>query len=368
MKPPKISKAVKYGLAFFNGVFWVLSLLLIGAGYYSITSSDTAAVKTTSIFAVVLNISVLLLLVGLVMFVISLAGILGTLRENLPLLQFYRRCIIVLLFLEFGITIFCYGFSSYINRLVSRDLPQRTVAAYRDDANMQNLLDFLQQQFHCCGVTVNGFLDWSDNMYFNCSPTNPSVERCSVPWSCCVDPDKKPIRDLTCGRGVQELTAIEASERIHTDGCVGAVTQAVNENGHIVGTSSIAVAFAQGAAMYQATRICILLERMAPKTKGVKEMSLFSVARLVMLVGLLTGRQQAEEQPDEEKGGKRGKRKRREGEDDDEDRRKRKKQKKDQERKTRGRKKSKEDKKRKRESVKEETEASSSSSSSESSG
>ncbi|KAF0312470.1 Tetraspanin-33 [Amphibalanus amphitrite] len=291
MKPPKISKAVKYGLAFFNGVFWILSLLLIVAGYYSITSADTAAIKTTNVFALVLNISVLLLLIGVVMFVITSA--------------------------------------SYISGVVNRDLPQKTVATYRDDANMQNLLDFLQRHFHCCGVSVAGYLDWSANAYFNCSPSNPSVERCSVPWSCCLHPDNTPIRDTTCGRGVQKLTAVAANEKVHTDGCVSAVVSSIEEHGHIVGASCIAVGFAQGAALYQATRISVLLERMSQKKrKAVKEAPLFSVARLVLLVGLLTGSQSGAEEPDEEEGGKRRKRKRRNDEDGD-DKRAKKRRKKD---------------------------------------
>ena len=39
-------------------------------------------------------------------------------------------------------------------------------------------------QFSCCGGI--SYKDWSQNMYFNCSEDNPSRERCSVPYSCCL--------------------------------------------------------------------------------------------------------------------------------------------------------------------------------------
>lgn len=39
-------------------------------------------------------------------------------------------------------------------------------------------------QFSCCGGI--SYKDWSQNMYFNCTPLNPSRERCSVPYSCCL--------------------------------------------------------------------------------------------------------------------------------------------------------------------------------------
>lgn len=39
-------------------------------------------------------------------------------------------------------------------------------------------------QFQCCGV--ESYKDWSRNIYFLCSDTNPSVEACGVPFSCCL--------------------------------------------------------------------------------------------------------------------------------------------------------------------------------------
>lgn len=42
---------------------------------------------------------------------------------------------------------------------------------------------FAVVQFQCCGV--DSYLDWSQNVYFQCSDTNPSLEACAVPFSCC---------------------------------------------------------------------------------------------------------------------------------------------------------------------------------------
>lgn len=40
-------------------------------------------------------------------------------------------------------------------------------------------------QFQCCGLSSEGYIDWSKNEYFNC--TSPSVEKCGVPYSCCIN-------------------------------------------------------------------------------------------------------------------------------------------------------------------------------------
>lgn len=42
-------------------------------------------------------------------------------------------------------------------------------------------------QFGCCGITVEGYLDWNANEYFNCSESSPSAEKCGVPASCCLN-------------------------------------------------------------------------------------------------------------------------------------------------------------------------------------
>lgn len=59
------------------------------------------------------------------------------------------------------------------------------VQSYRDDPDLQNLIDWIQRHWlHCCGV--NNYRNWESNIYFNCSSKLVgSVEACGVPSSCC---------------------------------------------------------------------------------------------------------------------------------------------------------------------------------------
>ena len=51
-------------------------------------------------------------------------------------------------------------------------------------------------QFECCGV--NGYNDWNDNIYFNCSQI--TTEACGVPSSCCI----KDRENKQCGYGLRK--------------------------------------------------------------------------------------------------------------------------------------------------------------------
>ncbi|KAH9380873.1 hypothetical protein HPB48_012495 [Haemaphysalis longicornis] len=119
------------------------------------------------------------------------------------------------------------------------NLLRRAVVIYRDDPDMEDLLDTLQSSLHCCGVTSRGYLDWQRNAYFNCSLWNPSRERCAVPYSCCRNQDRVP--NVMCGYGVTDtakksLAVVE--RKIYTRGCLQALAQMVKENAVLVSVLS----------------------------------------------------------------------------------------------------------------------------------
>jgi tetraspanin-33 len=51
-------------------------------------------------------------------------------------------------------------FPSAMNQILEESLTDRIIYRYRDDVDLQNLIDFLQQEFNCCGLSSGGFLDW----------------------------------------------------------------------------------------------------------------------------------------------------------------------------------------------------------------
>lgn len=138
-------------------------------------------------------------------------------------------------------------------------------------------------QFSCCGGV--SYKDWSQNMYFNCTMDNPSRERCSVPFSCCL-PDDDGVRlvspwihsapplpslgwgqssqkrrgppspawcgfcpqvviNTMCGRGIQAMGYVEASAVIYTHGCIDSLVNWINSNLFLLGGIALGLAAPQ---------------------------------------------------------------------------------------------------------------------------
>ena len=55
------------------------------------------------------------------------------------------------------------------------------IIRYRDDPDLQNAIDGIQQGLKCCGGY--SYHDWELNKHFNCSAN--TVQACGVPFSCC---------------------------------------------------------------------------------------------------------------------------------------------------------------------------------------
>lgn len=69
--------------------------------------------------------------------------------------------------------------------------------------DQQNLIDYIQQQWECCGIDSPA--DWDANRYFNCtSSILGSREACGVPFSCCKTNSNDLIANKQCGYDVRK--------------------------------------------------------------------------------------------------------------------------------------------------------------------
>ncbi|XP_054167406.1 tetraspanin-33-like [Oppia nitens] len=251
-----ISPCLKYSLFFFNLLFWLIGGVLIGLGLWSFLEEyNHTFIKVQNILDIILHISVALMTVGTIIFSMSFAGCLGALRENLFLLKLYSLMLLLLFVGEVVLStvafVFPNSFSFYIKESLSKD----PIIKYRDDTNLQNLIDVIQTEFKCCGISDKGYKDWNRNIYFECNQTNPSPERCAVPFSCCRNPRNfdSGLINIMCGYNVQNISSVvEVNKYIFTRGCVEAITEIIERNMNLVAAVCLGSALIQLLAMFLA--------------------------------------------------------------------------------------------------------------------
>ncbi|XP_033370575.1 tetraspanin-33 isoform X3 [Parus major] len=195
-----VSPVVKYVLFFFNLLFWMISMVMVAVGVYARLLKHAEAAMA----CLAVDPAILLIMLA--------AGVLG------------------------------FVFSDKARGKVS-EIINGAIVHYRDDLDLQNLIDFGQKEFSCCGGV--SYKDWSQNVYFNCTATNPSRERCSVPFSCCLHDAEQAVINTMCGHGMQARGYLEASAFIHTNGCIDKLVNWTHSNLFLLGGITLGLALPQ---------------------------------------------------------------------------------------------------------------------------
>ncbi|KAJ8262246.1 hypothetical protein GJAV_G00164250 [Gymnothorax javanicus] len=238
-----VNPVVKYLLFTFNLIFWVISVVMVAIGIYArVMKHAEAALSYVSV-----DPAMLLLIAGVLMFFITFCGCVGSLRENICLLQTFCFCLIIIFLLQLAAGVLGFIFSDKALSKVSK-LINRAIVHYRDDLDLQNLIDFGQKEFGCCGGV--SYTDWTKNMYFNCTPENRSRERCSVPYSCCLQDKNEPVINTMCGQAAQELDFSQASAFIHTSGCIDTLVNWIHSNLFLLGGIALGLAIPELVGMF----------------------------------------------------------------------------------------------------------------------
>lgn len=190
----------------------VVSAVLTAVGIYAKIAKEKDVVDT-----LMLDPALLLIVVGSVMFLITFLGCFGALRNATCLLKTFLGILAAVLLLQVTAGVVGYLFTDMVMERTEK-LMMKAIIGYREDQDLENAIDFIQKKFQCCGV--QSYKDWSRNVYFECSDTNPSLEACGVPFSCCVRLQNQTVLNTMCGYGMQQLEERAASRDIFTIGCL----------------------------------------------------------------------------------------------------------------------------------------------------
>ncbi|XP_067246186.1 tetraspanin-33b [Chanodichthys erythropterus] len=233
---------IRYFLFFFSFLFWVFSLLIVAIGVYAKVEKATDTVRDTFL----IDPAVILIVVGVVMFFITFCGCIGALRENIRLLKIFSFSLTLVFLTQMAIAILGFFYSDQTREALGKFV-KKAIVHYRDDQDLQNLMDYIQKEFKCCGW--NNYTDWSWNLYFNCTPSNPSNERCSVPFSCCTPLPGETVINTMCGFGVQTQNYQDATKSIYPAGCADRAVMWIESHLLLVGALTLALALPQIAGI-----------------------------------------------------------------------------------------------------------------------
>ena len=103
-----------------------------------------------------------------------------SLYKSLFLIRFYSFCLLLFFLVEILLIALAFIYPHKLTEFLEKELSQKLIQSCRDDLDFQNIIDLIQQDFECCGLSSNGYEDWNNNEYFHCTDEvqdNPSVER-----------------------------------------------------------------------------------------------------------------------------------------------------------------------------------------------
>ncbi|XP_065153017.1 tetraspanin-14 [Paramisgurnus dabryanus] len=246
----EVSCCYKYLMFSYNIIFWLAGTAFIAIGFWAWSEkgvlSDLTQVTSLHGFDPVWGV----LVVGAVTFILGFAGCVGALRENICLLKFFSGVIGFIFFLELAAAVLAFVFQGQVREWMN-DFFLANVKAYREDIDLQNLIDSIQRFNYCCGAKEPN--DWNLNEYFNCSNENLSRERCGVPFSCCVSDPAANVVNTQCGYDVRKSgSASQWSNTIYTKGCITALEQWLPRNLYIVAGVFIVISLLQMVGIFLA--------------------------------------------------------------------------------------------------------------------
>ncbi|KXJ23195.1 tetraspanin-9 [Exaiptasia diaphana] len=237
-------RCLKYFVVFFNFVFFLVGLLLIGVGSWAEHKYGDLAEITTVNYV---SASRLVIAIGIFIVIIALCGFLGAVMLNKCLLVFFFVILWLLLILEVTGAVLGYVYAEKVKEEIMADMHDVVFNKYgqTDHEGKTKAVDLLQEQEKCCGVA--NYTNWFRSKYSNKIPTK-------VPDSCC------KVKTVNCGNPLKQ------ESDVYPKGCFEKLADIVYDNLFIIGCVCIAMIIVQLLGM-----ICSII--LIRKIKQVKMIS-----------------------------------------------------------------------------------------------
>ncbi|XP_010772178.1 tetraspanin-15, partial [Notothenia coriiceps] len=132
---------LKFTLFAYGIVWWLIGAFLLAVGIYA----EVERQRFKTLDGVFLAPSIILILLGIIMFIVSLIGVLGSLRDNITLLKVFMYTLSVCLILELFGGIMALVFRNQTVGLLNKNI-RKGIVNYYDDLDFKNIMDFVQRK------------------------------------------------------------------------------------------------------------------------------------------------------------------------------------------------------------------------------
>ncbi|CAO4385368.1 unnamed protein product [Caenorhabditis nigoni] len=227
----EISACLKWLVFSLNSIVFLVGVAILALGVY-LFIKDFREVKLVD---VILNPAILISIFGFSICVVSFFGFMGALRDNIFLLKCFAACVFLSYILVVALTLvfFTLFYTDTTEGLSANWLLLYAVKNYHTNRNLAEIMDALQENLECCGVSsiAQGYRDWNMSYQFNCTTSNPQPEKCGVPFSCCrksviseaagsSNPLLPAMRSLECWQNALTKRPGDLEHDIYTRGCL----------------------------------------------------------------------------------------------------------------------------------------------------
>ncbi|KAM4675071.1 tetraspanin-15-like [Discoglossus pictus] len=213
---------IKFSLSFYSTLFSIIGLFILCIGIYA----ESERQKHRTLEGIFLAPAIILLLLGILMFVVSFIGMVGSLRDNLLLIKIFFWVLLVILLIEILLLIIELVCENQMKKFAHANILVG-IKQYYDDLDFKNIMDYVQEKFSCCGG--DEFTDWHVNQYHSCNNTGPLA--CGVPYTCCITgKESGGVKNTLCGYKTLDQGRIPVTHLIHVRGCIHAVGLWLNDN------------------------------------------------------------------------------------------------------------------------------------------
>lgn len=202
---------IRYVVFLFNFVFFMTSIALIAIGAYIQIHMKQYLDFLSNTY---LNTSIILIIIGGVMLVVTFFGCCGACTENPCMMYTYGTMLALILLSLVGVAITIYVFKDDVKEVIQKGMGDG-MKNYKQESfeGVTETWDIIQADFKCCGVQT--FKDWIATPYGSGQ---------DVPDTCC-----RLISD-GCGKGQGAKSEAEATVTIYTKGCFAAFEDEINGN------------------------------------------------------------------------------------------------------------------------------------------